>query len=134
MLGEALPDTHALAEVAAHRWFGILDTDADTATAGGAAAARLLAAIATDGPGGGLSGPAMDLAGFGVRPAARGGGIGSTLMREVVRIGLTEGPVVHFGMWADNDGARRLYQRLGFTEGAAVDMFRAEGPAGQAEE
>jgi ribosomal protein S18 acetylase RimI-like enzyme len=34
------------------------------------------------------------------------------------------GPLVHLGIWADNDGARRLYTGLGFSVRHRVENLR----------
>ncbi|MDO5723210.1 MAG: GNAT family N-acetyltransferase [Flaviflexus sp.] len=54
------------------------------------------------------------LAGFGTLPEARGRGIGAAVMSTITRATFDLGPV-GFGMWRDNDVARGLYTKLGFT-------------------
>jgi predicted GNAT family acetyltransferase len=50
-----------------------------------------------------------------VRPGARGQGLGAALTAGASRALLAEGAEwVSLGMWDDNDGARRIYHRLGF--------------------
>jgi ribosomal protein S18 acetylase RimI-like enzyme len=54
------------------------------------------------------------LHGLGVRPGERGRGLGAALTAAAVRRLLADGgDWVSLGMWDDNDGARRIYQRLG---------------------
>jgi ribosomal protein S18 acetylase RimI-like enzyme len=48
-------------------------------------------------------------------PAWRGHGIAAATTAVVTRAGLTEADWVTLGMYADNDRARRLYTRLGYT-------------------
>lgn len=55
------------------------------------------------------------LHGLGVLPEARGAGIGTALTATVLAEGLAGGcAFVTLGMYADNDRARRVYERLGF--------------------
>lgn len=55
------------------------------------------------------------LHGLGVRPEARGQGLGGALTAGAARALLAEGADwVSLGMWDDNHGARRIYHRLGF--------------------
>ncbi|WP_182111204.1 MULTISPECIES: N-acetyltransferase [unclassified Actinotalea] len=68
------------------------------------------------------------LHGLGVRPEARSRGLGAALTAAVTRAGLREGATwVSLGMFADNDVARRLYERLGFVTEAEFASF---GPLG----
>lgn len=56
------------------------------------------------------------LASVAVHPDARGRGLGAVVTAAITRGLLDDGfPVVTLGMYADNDVARRLYLRLGFT-------------------
>jgi ribosomal protein S18 acetylase RimI-like enzyme len=56
------------------------------------------------------------LASVAVRPDVRGRGLGAVVTAALTRGLLADGfPVVTLGMYADNDVARRLYLRLGFT-------------------
>lgn len=67
--------------------------------------------------------------GLGVLPRLRGAGLGAALTAAVTRAGLTGGASwVSLGMYAENDGARRLYHRLGYRTEAELASF---GPAGQ---
>lgn len=68
------------------------------------------------------------LHGLGVRPETRGRGLGAALTAALTRAGLAAGADwVSLGMYADNDAARRIYRRLGFTTEAEFDSY---GPAG----
>ncbi len=65
------------------------------------------------------------LHGLGVRPAARGRGTATALTAAAVRDARAAGaPWVSLGMYADNDGARRIYHRLGFTTGHRFESYR----------
>lgn len=56
------------------------------------------------------------LASIAVPPQARGRGYGAAVTAWLTRACLAEGaPVVTLGMYSDNDVARRLYHRLGFS-------------------
>jgi len=64
------------------------------------------------------------LHGLGVRPSARRQGWGAALTVAAVRAGLTDGADwVSLGHYADNDDARRVYRRLGFTTEAEFASF-----------
>ncbi len=68
------------------------------------------------------------LASVAVRPDARGRGLGAVVTAALTRALLDEFPVVTLGMYADNDVARRMYLRLGFTR-AHEFTSRAVRPA-----
>jgi [ribosomal protein S18]-alanine N-acetyltransferase len=62
---------------------------------------------------------------LGVRPEVRGGGVGSALVVAVVRELADRGcEVVNLTVRETNLGARRLYERLGFTEERLVRPYR----------
>jgi ribosomal protein S18 acetylase RimI-like enzyme len=66
------------------------------------------------------------LSSIGTRPAFRGRGLGALATALAIRDALkAESPIVHLAVEADNDGALRLYERLGFqTVGeASPDML-----------
>jgi ribosomal protein S18 acetylase RimI-like enzyme len=66
--------------------------------------------------------------GLGVVPHARSAGLGSALTSAAVRQAFAEGAqFVSLGMYAQNDVARRLYGRLGFTVDAELASY---GPVG----
>jgi len=48
-------------------------------------------------------------------PDHRGTGLGAAVTAFLTREGLRDSPVVTLGMYSDNDAARRLYHRLGYT-------------------
>ncbi|MEJ5915768.1 GNAT family N-acetyltransferase [Pseudokineococcus sp. 1T1Z-3] len=60
-------------------------------------------------------GAAPHLAAVATHPAHRGRGLGAAVTAALTRRLLRENPVVTLGMYADNDVARRLYARLGWT-------------------
>lgn len=56
-------------------------------------------------------------AGLGTDPDRQGQGIGGAVMAGTINRELTEASLITFGMWSWNDRARKLYRRLGITEG-----------------
>ena len=54
--------------------------------------------------------------GMGVAPDARGRGIGSTLLREALRLGMARFDRIELEVFASNTRAHALYLRLGFVE------------------
>lgn len=64
------------------------------------------------------------LHGLGVLPGLRGAGYGQALTAAAVRDGLAAGADwVSLGLYADNEGARRIYQRLGFSLEAEMASY-----------
>lgn len=64
------------------------------------------------------------LHGLAVSPGARRAGYGAALTLAAVRAGLEAGADwVSLGLYADNDDARRIYQRLGFRLEAAMASY-----------
>lgn len=84
----------------AQRWVGVRQ---------GRDVVACVASTADDG------GPAPHLAAVATRPDVRGRGLGAAVTAAVTRLLLHEAPVVTLGMYADNDVARRMYERLGWT-------------------
>lgn len=118
-LAEANPGTSA-DPGGAHEaaWFGVADDE----TLVGVIGATLRPAADVHGA------ASWHLHGLGVRPAARRRGLGASLTAAATAAGLRAGaPWVSLGMYADNHGARRLYERLGYVCEARFDSF---GPAG----
>ncbi|GIG29146.1 hypothetical protein Cma02nite_17460 [Cellulomonas marina] len=65
------------------------------------------------------------LHGLGVRPHRRRGGLGSALTAAATRDALAAGAAfVSLGLYADNDAARRVYERLGFRTHARFASLR----------
>jgi len=63
-------------------------------------------------------------------PEYRGRGLASDLTAEIVRRHLAEGArAVTLGMYADNDTARRVYEKLGFSVGQAFSSRELIAPA-----
>lgn len=91
------------------RWAGIRDDDG-----------RLLACLAettprADGDGSGQR-PSAHLSAIATHPLARGRGLGSAITARATRWLLTDGhDSVTLGMYAENNAARGVYERLGFT-------------------
>lgn len=103
-LAVANPTTEARPLAEGERWWGVFEP------------AGLLGVIGAEprpgAPGGRGS---WHLHGLGVRPGARGQGLGGALTAGVARRLLADGADwVSLGMWDDNTGARRIYHRLGF--------------------
>lgn len=94
-------------------WWGVREH----ADAGGPAGGRLVATV------GALDlypGAAPHLVSLGVDPSHRGQGLAGAVLAAAVEDGLSRTPsmgepMVHLGLYASNDRARRVYQRLGFT-------------------
>ena len=112
-LAESNPSTSADPSAAGEiGWWGVDDGSGLVGVVGVAARA------ASDG------GASWHLHGLGVRTAARGSGVGSALAAVATRTGLAAGAEwVSLGMYASNDTARRLYQRLGFRTEAELSSF-----------
>lgn len=55
------------------------------------------------------------LRGIVTHPERRGSGHGAAVTAYLTAAGLREGPVVTLGMYSENDVARRVYHRLGYT-------------------
>jgi GNAT superfamily N-acetyltransferase len=68
------------------------------------------------------AGPALYLAGVAVLPGARGRGVGAALSSWLIERGLAAGArLAH--LHADNDGAARVYARLGFADADGLDVY-----------
>lgn len=104
-LAVANPATEAIPVADGERWWGV-------GTPGG----PLLGVIGAEQRPGAIDGAgSWHLHGLGVRPEARGQGLGGALTAGAARALLAEGADwVSLGMWDDNAGARRIYHRLGF--------------------
>ncbi|WP_027341040.1 GNAT family N-acetyltransferase [Hamadaea tsunoensis] len=76
---------------------------------------RLVAVAGDRSPGNGVG----FLAAIAVHPDAQGNGLGGCLTAALTRLLLQEYATVALGVMSDNTGARRLYERLGFTGSAA---------------
>jgi ribosomal protein S18 acetylase RimI-like enzyme len=66
------------------------------------------------------------LSSIGTRPGFRGRGLGALVTASAARDGVAEGSVwTYLGVFSSNDGARRMYERLGFTVigGDAPDLI-----------
>ena len=113
-----LGDVHAVLaraypERGAHRGDGELDWWGYAAPDG-----TLAGVLAAEVPGPGApAGVGVHLSAVAVDPANRRGGVARAMVGAVSRWALDRAPVVHLGIWADHDGARRLYAGLGFAVG-----------------
>lgn len=122
-LAEANPGSRAdPGEVGEAAWFGV---------ASGERTGHLLGVVGAslrrgDPAGGDLS---WHVHGLGVRPAARRLGLGAVLTAAVTRAGLAAGADwVSLGLYASNDGARRVYERLGYRVEGRFTSYR-RGPS-----
>lgn len=93
-----MPESRFTADTPGFRWFGVRD-DAD----------RLIAVAGAEG-----WRYSVHLGGIATRADLRRRGIGTALVSHVARRGVEETGLVSLGLWSDNHGARRLYERLGF--------------------
>ncbi|WP_282943882.1 GNAT family N-acetyltransferase [Cellulomonas endometrii] len=118
-LAEANPTTDADPSVPGERWWGCADPSAADAADPGPGSSRgrvRLTGVIGASPRTGRTDTrrAAHLHGLGVRPGERGRGLGAALTAAAVRALLADGADwVSLGMWDDNDGARRIYERLG---------------------
>lgn len=64
------------------------------------------------------------LGSIGTDPAWRGRGIAAAVTAAATRAGLEEVALVTLGMYADNDAARRVYLRLGYTVAQRFESWR----------
>lgn len=92
------------------RWWGWHDDDGTVRGVAGAYPAGpgvpfVLGSVATD-------------------PATRGRGVAAATTAAATRAGLDHAGLVTLGMYADNDAARRVYERLGYAVGQAFESWR----------
>lgn len=66
---------------------------------------------------------AVHLGSFVLEREWRGKGLGETLMRQVITLGLDHGPLVSLGVLRSNSQALRLYKKLGFRTAYEVDSL-----------
>lgn len=105
-LSRANPDTSADPADPDLAWWGYRDDDA-----------VLRGVVAVNAPAGGP----VHLSGLGTDTSWRRRGVGSAMMAAVTRWALEEHPLVHYGIWTDNDAARRIYTRLGYAVGQEIE-------------
>lgn len=101
----ALPGTRFTVERPGSRWFGWFDDGGQLRCVVGATdfvSTVHMGGIATD-------------------PAWQGRGLGTAVITAVTRAGVQTFGQASLGMYANNDAARRLYQRLGFAVGLEVE-------------
>ncbi len=104
-LAVANPATEAVPLAPGERWWGVRGADGTLRGVIGAEPR----------PGDPDGAGSWHLHGLGVRPDARGQGIGAALVAgAAARLHADGADWVSLGMWDDNDGARRIYHRLGF--------------------
>lgn len=105
LLLEASPRTHGQPFARPDQvWLGVRDADG-----------RLLACGGSEPSTGGTP----TLAGIAVAPDARRQGLGAAVTAALTREAVTRTGACALGMFSDNDDARRVYHRLGFTTGMA---------------
>ncbi|GEK19951.1 GNAT family N-acetyltransferase [Cellulomonas xylanilytica] len=89
---------------------------------------RLAGVVGAAVRGGPDAGHSWHVHGLGVVPELRGTGSGTALAAAVTRAGLASGAAwVSLGMYADNDVARRIYERLGYRVDARFTSFSPRG-------
>lgn len=104
-LRQSNPSTDALTQIDEHSWWVIRE-------------GSVLAAVGAEDRGTIRDLRIVHLAGLGTLPTERGRGLGSALMAGVAEQLLGSYDLVTFGMWAKNDRARRVYDALGYINGA----------------
>ncbi|MEE6297115.1 GNAT family N-acetyltransferase [Georgenia wangjunii] len=109
VLGVAYPERGPRRDDAEKAWWGWAGDDGSLGGVG--------AATAPEPSGAGE----VHLSSIAVLPQLRRRGAGAALTARLTRWGLERGSYVHLGMWADNDGARRVYERLGYAVGHEVE-------------
>lgn len=107
--GAALPGTHFTVDRPGARWYGWFEPGGELRAVGGAADFT----------------HAVHMGSIATHPAWRGKGLGTAVTAALTRIGVRRFGRASLGMYADNDGARRLYERLGFTVGMEVESHHA---------
>jgi ribosomal protein S18 acetylase RimI-like enzyme len=105
-LARAYPEAHADPADPALLWWGFRD-DGGTLRGVVATAAQ---------PGSGVH-----VSGLGTDRTWRRRGVAGAMMAAVTRWALADHPYVHYGIWADNDAARRVYTRLGHAVGHEIE-------------
>lgn len=108
-LARANPDTSADPADPDLGWWGYRDGDG-----------MLRGVVAVNAPAGGP----VHLSGLGTDTSWRRRGVGGAMMAAVTRWALSDHPLVHYGIWADNDAARRIYTRLGHAVGQEIENIR----------
>ncbi|UNX53257.1 GNAT family N-acetyltransferase [Georgenia sp. TF02-10] len=73
------------------------------------------------------AGAGVHLEAVAVVPAWRRRGVAAAMTAALTRFALGLGEVAHLGIWADNDAARRVYARLGYTTGQQVENLHPAG-------
>lgn len=101
------PHTHVSPGDEGLTWWGYHHPD-------GAIAGLCALLIPPQDTGGPLRHAGLELAGLGVDPIYRRQGIGAAMMSAITAWGLERFACVHYGVWPDNEGALRIYYRLGY--------------------
>lgn len=99
------PITSALRDIDKLTWYGYVDGNL---LAGAMGVDRTEHSDGTTG---------SHFSGLGTDPAMQGNGVGGAVMAGTINRELEETDAATFGMWSWNEKARRLYNRLGITEG-----------------
>lgn len=111
-LARSYPDAHADPADPRLTWWGYRDEEG-----------ALRGVVAVDA----APGQGAHLSGLGTDEAWRRRGVATAMAAAVTRHALGQHPFVHFGIWADNDAARRVYARLGYRVGHLVENVRPVG-------
>ncbi|WP_300047092.1 GNAT family N-acetyltransferase [Trueperella sp.] len=104
------PISDAVGELDRLDWFYLRAPDGNIATVMGAE----------------RTGGAVGFHGLGTVPDYRGNGYGGAMMVGAVNAALERAQFIRFGVWAWNEGAMRLYTRLGITRDGAIISGRVE--------
>ncbi|MBT9257112.1 GNAT family N-acetyltransferase [Phycicoccus sp. MAQZ13P-2] len=113
LLIEASPRTHGQPFARPDQvWLGVRDTDGSLLACGGSEPS---------------TGGTPTLAGIAVVPAARRQGLGAAVTAALTRDAVARTGACALGMFSDNQDARRMYHRLGFTTGMAWRSRWREG-------
>lgn len=114
-LKSASPRNKVGPRVPGHAWFGVRGADGRLGAVGASTTRE------SD------DGTFAHLRGIATRPDLRGQGLATALVARLAARGIRDHGLVTLGMHADNDPARRVYERLGFRVIHEVETWRPAG-------